>query len=291
MVSQVYERLSAVDKWLLVFDNADKYEDILPYIPTSLNKGHNVMVTCLNEGSSPDIPVNSFSAEESAAYIKQYLPNANAGQIAELAKLLNYLPLDLKGAINYIRSAGISTSEYIKTASETNIKLILEEDGNSNPSGNLQRAVSTTTTSNTTTTTTAATTTTSKGLGAIAKHHKATNAWQKFLESTRDCVKDHANTKSSGVEAIKVFISYAPEDTSTTDIKKNSENEQNNTKVGARIERLVSDLKQVGMEVYYDKDISNNPGERQAQIKASDVIIPIITDVATVFRTKFYTAR
>ncbi|MBU1626490.1 protein kinase, partial [bacterium] len=100
--------------WLLVFDNADKSEDINEFIPKSIS-GH-VLITSRNPkwgGLAKKIAITKWKPEESLDFIFKRTKDDDEVSAIELANKLGNLPLALEQAAAYIEGSGRSLSEYL----------------------------------------------------------------------------------------------------------------------------------------------------------------------------------
>ncbi len=112
-ISKVYSRLSS-SKSLFVFDNAEGYAVIKPFLPTLLkqNMGNiHILFTSrvrdwdvADEGNISEIHLKEFLQAEAEEFIQKTLNDKeiNMIDITHLAKELAYFPLALKQAIAYI---------------------------------------------------------------------------------------------------------------------------------------------------------------------------------------------
>ncbi|MFB9202761.1 FxSxx-COOH system tetratricopeptide repeat protein [Nonomuraea spiralis] len=115
-VRDALQRGDPIDRWLLVFDNADEPEEIKDFIPQG-GPGH-VLITSRNSrwsGVADTVPVDVFSTAESVAFLRKRLERNVAQQEAErLAGELGDLPLALEQAAALQVMTGMSTDEYVE---------------------------------------------------------------------------------------------------------------------------------------------------------------------------------
>ncbi|MFG1943023.1 FxSxx-COOH system tetratricopeptide repeat protein [Nonomuraea sp. NPDC048826] len=115
-VRDALQRGDPVERWLLIFDNADEPEDIRDFIPEG-GPGH-VLITSRNSrwsGVAETVPVDVFSTEESVAFLRKRLRKEVPQKEAEhLAGKLGDLPLALEQAAALQVMTGMSTEEYVE---------------------------------------------------------------------------------------------------------------------------------------------------------------------------------
>lgn len=114
-VLEALRRGNPYERWLLVFDNADRPEDINDIIPRG--PGH-VLITSRNhrwEDAFDTVPVNVFTRDESIAFLSKRIPRAVSPQDADrLAEELGDLPLALEQAAALQAETGMSVAEYLQ---------------------------------------------------------------------------------------------------------------------------------------------------------------------------------
>ncbi|MEV4564636.1 FxSxx-COOH system tetratricopeptide repeat protein [Nonomuraea sp. NPDC049419] len=119
-VLETLERGDPIDRWLLIFDNADEPEDIREFIPQG-GPGH-VLITSRNSrwsGVAETVPVDVFSTSESVAFLRKRLQRDVEQKEAErLAGELGDLPLALEQAAALQAMTGMSTDEYVELLTE-----------------------------------------------------------------------------------------------------------------------------------------------------------------------------
>jgi hypothetical protein len=86
--------------WLLVYDDAQDYEKLQPYLPT---KGGHLLITTRNSNWTVEgtIPIDIMTEAEALALL-QKITKRQDFEMAKLAKELGYLPLALAQAAAYI---------------------------------------------------------------------------------------------------------------------------------------------------------------------------------------------
>nr|WP_263008718.1 FxSxx-COOH system tetratricopeptide repeat protein [Nonomuraea phyllanthi] len=103
------------DRWLLIFDNADRPEDINQLIPRG--PGH-VLITSRNQqwrSVVETVPVDVFTQGESVQFLhKRVSSSLQAADAQRLADELGHLPLALEQAGALQAEAGMSVDEYLQ---------------------------------------------------------------------------------------------------------------------------------------------------------------------------------
>jgi hypothetical protein len=106
-------------RWLLIFDNADRPEDLLPFVPTG--DGH-VLITSRNHhwGSIVDtLALDVFERAESIQFMLKRVPKGLTEAGADrLAEALGDLPLALVQAGAVISEGGMAVGEYLRQLEE-----------------------------------------------------------------------------------------------------------------------------------------------------------------------------
>lgn len=114
-------------RWLLVFDNADKPEDIAASIPGGPG---DVVITSRNNrwaATVETVEVNVFSRYESTEFLtRRVSTNITESDASRLAQELGDLPLALEQAGALQAETGMSTDEYLRLLEETPIKIMAE---------------------------------------------------------------------------------------------------------------------------------------------------------------------
>lgn len=114
-------------RWLLIFDNADQPEDLLPYIPNGT--GH-VLITSRNHrwGASVDtMALDVFERAESVQFLRKRIPKGLSERDAErLADKLGDLPLALVQAGAVIYEGGMGVGEYLRLLDERTAQILAQ---------------------------------------------------------------------------------------------------------------------------------------------------------------------
>lgn len=115
IVEAVKSALRDRGRWLLIFDNVEKAEDVKPFLPVS-NKGGHVVITSRNPAwgkLGEPIKVDVLSREAAV----EFLLHRTAGSDAEAADLvaeeLGDLPLALEQAGAYVEKTGVTLGDYL----------------------------------------------------------------------------------------------------------------------------------------------------------------------------------
>ena len=110
----VRQRLRTGTSWLLVFDNANRREDLRAWVP----EGHgHVLVTSRNPGWSQlaePLPLPEFTRPESLALLRRSLPDIADESAGELADRLGDLPLAVAQAAQWLSETGMPIATYLE---------------------------------------------------------------------------------------------------------------------------------------------------------------------------------
>ena len=101
-------------RWLLVFDNAERRQDVEPYLPVRL-KGH-VLITSRNPDWQPlarPVAVRPLPRPDSVALLRGEEGLGSEPEADRLADALGDLPLALAQAAAYVRATACSFAEYL----------------------------------------------------------------------------------------------------------------------------------------------------------------------------------
>jgi tetratricopeptide (TPR) repeat protein len=113
------------EKWLLIFDNADRPEDIQDVLPHG--PGH-VLITSRNhtwEGVVDTVAVDVFTRAESIEFLRKRAPRTFTEEDADrLAEELGDLPLALEQAGALQAETGMSVDEYLRLLKERATQLL-----------------------------------------------------------------------------------------------------------------------------------------------------------------------
>jgi tetratricopeptide (TPR) repeat protein len=104
------------DRWLLIFDNARRPDDLTPFLPAKASG--NVIVTSGDShwtSVATVVPVNSWSRRESIEFLRVRLGGIDDMPSADkLAAALDDLPLAIEQAAACINQANISIADYLR---------------------------------------------------------------------------------------------------------------------------------------------------------------------------------
>jgi tetratricopeptide (TPR) repeat protein len=107
------------DRWLLIFDNADQPDELIPYIP---NGPGDVLITSRNHSWGPivdTITLDVFERAESIEFLIKRVPKGLGEADADrLAEKLGDLPLALVQAAGVIYEGGMAVGEYLRLLDE-----------------------------------------------------------------------------------------------------------------------------------------------------------------------------
>ncbi len=105
-------------RWLLIFDDAKSYGDIVGYLPEIHgNKDKHIIVTSLSiRARELSMRLEKFSEEESLAFLKFHLGDAFEKEAClTLAEIVDFHPLALRQAVSFIKfTPGFSIKDYIE---------------------------------------------------------------------------------------------------------------------------------------------------------------------------------
>lgn len=116
-------------RWLLVYDNADRPEELLPYIPSGRGPRSHVILTSRNQdwsSSSDTIEVDVFTREESIELLLKRGIGISAGDAGTLAEKLGDLPLALEQAGAWQAATGMPVREYMELF-DSHVRELLSE--------------------------------------------------------------------------------------------------------------------------------------------------------------------
>ena len=114
-------------RWLLIFDNADQPEELLPFIPGGPG---DVLITSRNHRWGPvvdTIPLDVFERAESVQFLLKRVPKRLAEADADrLAESLGDLPLALEQAGAVLYESGMSVDEYLRLLEERTAEILAQ---------------------------------------------------------------------------------------------------------------------------------------------------------------------
>jgi hypothetical protein len=112
-------------RWLLIFDNAESPEALVPYLPTG--GSGNIMITSRNPQWATvarTLEVDVFSRIESVELLRRRGPELTDGQADQLAEALGDLPLALEQAAAWRAETGMPAEEYLRLFEEKRVELL-----------------------------------------------------------------------------------------------------------------------------------------------------------------------
>jgi MinD-like ATPase involved in chromosome partitioning or flagellar assembly len=103
-------------RWLLVYDNADKIDEVEPLLPTG-HQGH-VLITSRNGAWGDDgrrwLPVDVFTRTESIRHLRRRISSITQAEADQVAEALGDLPLAVASAGAWLAVTGFSVPRYLE---------------------------------------------------------------------------------------------------------------------------------------------------------------------------------
>ncbi|HZS05207.1 MAG TPA: FxSxx-COOH system tetratricopeptide repeat protein [Blastocatellia bacterium] len=115
IVEAVRRRLEGSERWLLIFDNARKAEELRGYLPAG-GKGH-VLITSRNpnwRGVAQSLSVRELERQDAIDFLLKRTGQGDRAAAEALADELGNLPLALEQAGAYIEQTGKPLADYLK---------------------------------------------------------------------------------------------------------------------------------------------------------------------------------
>jgi tetratricopeptide (TPR) repeat protein len=115
MVTGLFDQLRQRDRWLLVYDNAERPDRLVGSLPPG--GGGQVLVTSRWSAwgrQATSLPVNVLAREESIAFLRKRTGTDDQAALDELAELLGDLPLALEEAAAYLEETRVGLGEYLE---------------------------------------------------------------------------------------------------------------------------------------------------------------------------------
>jgi len=140
MMTELFDELRQRDRWLLVYDNAEKPEAITPLLPPG-GAGH-VLITSRFRAwrrVAEPLPLDVLPRHESVALLLRRTASQDEEAAAALAEFLGDLPLALEEAAAYIEETEIALPDYLRLARERIVELFSLD----RPVGDEQRVATT----------------------------------------------------------------------------------------------------------------------------------------------------
>jgi hypothetical protein len=102
------------ESWLLVFDNAERPGDVVPWLPGGA--GH-VVITSRAQGwydLAVPVSVDVFTRTEAVAILRRRVPQLSEDGAGQVAAALDGLPLAVAQAAAYLADTGLPVGEYLR---------------------------------------------------------------------------------------------------------------------------------------------------------------------------------
>ncbi|GAB3251962.1 FxSxx-COOH system tetratricopeptide repeat protein [Kineosporia babensis] len=124
-VLEALRRGEPYGNWLLVFDNAESPESVMPFLPKD-GPGH-ILITSRDarwaQVARP-LEVNVFNRDESKELLRRRGPNITDTEADQLAEALGDLPLAIEQAAAWHYETGMPAAEYLRLLSEKQEELL-----------------------------------------------------------------------------------------------------------------------------------------------------------------------
>ncbi|KAB1909743.1 tetratricopeptide repeat protein [Micromonospora tulbaghiae] len=117
-------------RWLLIMDNADEIEGVLPYVPDG--KGH-VLITSRNlqwVERATTVQVDVFKRAESIQHLTERVPTMRVDQADRIAALLGDLPIAVTAAAAWLADTGHSVDSYLNEIAKFGPGAVMEPNSN-----------------------------------------------------------------------------------------------------------------------------------------------------------------
>jgi tetratricopeptide (TPR) repeat protein len=113
-VRESLRRGNPYSRWLIVFDNADEPEELVPHLPTGT--GH-VIITSRNPGwahLAAPIEVDAFTRQESIEHLVRRVSGLSPDSANQVADLLGDLPLAIELASGWLDATAMPVDDYLQ---------------------------------------------------------------------------------------------------------------------------------------------------------------------------------
>jgi tetratricopeptide (TPR) repeat protein len=116
MVAHLFDLLRGQDRWLLVYDNAERPDERLAGLLPPGGGGHVLVTSRWSAWGRQATPlrVDALTREESIAFLSERTGAVDQASLDELAELLGDLPLALEEAAAYLEETGVGLDEYLE---------------------------------------------------------------------------------------------------------------------------------------------------------------------------------
>jgi tetratricopeptide (TPR) repeat protein len=124
VVAAVHRWLAGHGRWLLVFDNVTRPEDVTPLLPQG-GDGQVLVTSCWaawGEWATP-VRLEVLSRKEAVAFVRKRTGTNDDQAAAALAEALGDLPLALAEAAAYIEQTQVSLEEYLQLVQDRAVEL------------------------------------------------------------------------------------------------------------------------------------------------------------------------
>jgi tetratricopeptide (TPR) repeat protein len=114
LAAAVLDALRARERWLLVFDNAEQADDLVPYQPAG--GGGHILITSRNpawRALAQAVQVDVLERDEAVRLLLRRTHDHDEASAAELAHALGDLPLALEQAAAYLEQNGMPVRSYL----------------------------------------------------------------------------------------------------------------------------------------------------------------------------------
>ncbi|WP_433332322.1 FxSxx-COOH system tetratricopeptide repeat protein [Spirillospora sp. CA-294931] len=114
LVLQALSRNEPVERWLIVFDNAEDVEELKRFVPSG--RGH-VLITSRNrawEKQGDTLPVDVFTRAESVTHLAGRVRGITSAEAQQVAESLGDLPLAVAAAGAWLAETGRSVADYLE---------------------------------------------------------------------------------------------------------------------------------------------------------------------------------
>jgi tetratricopeptide (TPR) repeat protein len=115
MIARLFDLLRGQDRWLLVYDNAERPERLEGMLPPG-GGGHVLVTSRWSAWGRQAMPlrVDLLTREESIAFLSERTGADDQAALDALAELLGDLPLALEEAAAYLEETGVGLDEYLE---------------------------------------------------------------------------------------------------------------------------------------------------------------------------------